>query len=35
MAARARARVLARGTFTDTVDQLEERLRGLAAERKP
>ena len=31
MAARARARVVARGSFADTLDQLEERLRGLAA----
>jgi glycosyltransferase involved in cell wall biosynthesis len=34
MAARARARVLAEGSFADTVDQLEERLRALAADRK-
>ncbi|HYQ89226.1 MAG TPA: glycosyltransferase [Candidatus Binatia bacterium] len=34
MAARARARVLAQGSFADTLDQLEERLRGLAAEGK-
>jgi glycosyltransferase involved in cell wall biosynthesis len=31
MAARARARVVAEGSFADTLDQLEERLRGLAA----
>jgi glycosyltransferase involved in cell wall biosynthesis len=34
MAARARARVLAQGSFSDTLDQLEEKLRGLAAEGK-
>ena len=35
MAARARARVVAQGSFADTLDQLEERLRGLAARGKP
>jgi glycosyltransferase involved in cell wall biosynthesis len=34
MATRARARVLADGSFADTVDQLEERLRALSAEGK-
>jgi glycosyltransferase involved in cell wall biosynthesis len=31
MVARARAKIRARASFADTVDQLEERLRGLAA----
>jgi glycosyltransferase involved in cell wall biosynthesis len=34
MAARARARVLAHGSFADTLDLLEEKLRGLDAEGK-
>jgi glycosyltransferase involved in cell wall biosynthesis len=35
MAARARARVLAQGSFADTVDRLEEKLRALAARGRP